>query len=215
MVPQERHVLVLRAIAEAFVDLASPEAVEVLRPLVRYPDSSVRLSATHGIMTSYKAALPELLQLSRDTEAEVRNWATFAIGSQLGVKDDADSFVDAPELRQALAERLTDADEETRAEAALGLALRGDASAIPVIEQELARDSRWSHYLEAAAALPDARFLLKRGQNALHRVEPEAQHGHQLRRPGLFEQANGHEDHRPIRSAEELWRAREHHQYSW
>jgi HEAT repeat protein len=55
--------------------------------------------------------------LTQDTAPEVRDWATFALGTQIDL--------DTSEIRDALAARLNDPDEVTRAEAATGLSRRG------------------------------------------------------------------------------------------
>jgi HEAT repeat protein len=159
MLSDEQNVHVLCAIATAFVDLQSEEATTILRPLATHPDAEVRLSATHGLLNSPNSALPELMRHTSDPDGDVRNWATFAIGSLLGDRDSPEDYVDTPEVRQVLADRLTDQHTEARAEATLGLALRGDPRAIPIIEQELERGPEWYHYLDAAAHLADPRFL--------------------------------------------------------
>ena len=136
---------VIESIALAFVDLRNPSVVTTLRPLATHADAGVRKAVVHGLLQRADDAIPELIALSRDANDEVRNWATFGLGSQ--------TEVDTPELRDALVERLDDPHDETRAEAALGLACRKDARAIPVIVRELANDSPWTHYEEAAALL--------------------------------------------------------------
>jgi HEAT repeat protein len=70
-----------------------------------------------------------LIQLSADPDAEVRDWATFALGAWL----DDDASVD-----DALAARLDDPDEETRGEAIHGLARRNDPRVIPALIAALA-----------------------------------------------------------------------------
>lgn len=66
-----------------------------------------------------------LLTLMRDGDTSVRDRATFAVGSL--------SDHDTPRIRAALAERLRDEDRAVSNEAALGLARRRDARAIPYI----------------------------------------------------------------------------------
>jgi HEAT repeat protein len=66
-----------------------------------------------------------LLTLMRDGDTSVRDRATFAVGSL--------SDHDTPRIRAALAERLRDEDRAVANEAALGLARRRDARAIPYI----------------------------------------------------------------------------------
>ena len=68
------------------------------------------------------AALDALIELSADPEPGVRDWATFALGTL--------APQDTPALRDALAARLDDPDDDTRLEAVHGLALRGDAARV-------------------------------------------------------------------------------------
>jgi HEAT repeat protein len=143
---------VLSAIADAFVDLDDPSSVDLLRPYVEHSDASVRKSVVYGLLPFAHLAIPELVRLSEDESDDVRNWATFGLGSQLGDRETAD-IVDTPEIREALVKRLLDKHAETRAEAALGLAKRGDVRAIPVVQMELEAGSEWDHYEEAAALL--------------------------------------------------------------
>jgi HEAT repeat protein len=86
-----------------------------------------------------------------------RNWATFGLGSHLGCKGDP-QLVDTLDVREALAKRLEDPHAETRAEATLGLAIRGDERAIPVVIRELRAGAEWTHYVEAAELLADPRL---------------------------------------------------------
>jgi HEAT repeat protein len=80
-----------------------------------------------------------------DPDSDVRDWATFGLGTQ----SDADSEV----IREALFERLADTDEDTRAEAAVGLAKRKDVRVLPVVLEELGRDVYGVLYEEAASYL--------------------------------------------------------------
>lgn len=95
-------------------------------------------------------ALATLMVLMGDSDDQVRDWATFAVGQFF---DD-----DTPEVRTALAQRLTDPHDETREEAVLGLARRHDERAIaPLIN--LLRGSPGSGALETAEELADPRFV--------------------------------------------------------
>jgi HEAT repeat protein len=158
MLEREQASAVISAVAYAFIDLAHPAAVDVLRPFISHPDAGVREAAVHGLLPVAERAISALVQLSRDEDENVRNWATFGLGSQLG-EPGAPGFVDTPEVRDALAQRLDDPHSETRAEASLGLAKRGDERAIPVIARELERETEWLHYVEAAEHLGDPRLF--------------------------------------------------------
>ncbi|MBN2196110.1 MAG: HEAT repeat domain-containing protein [Polyangiaceae bacterium] len=146
--------VVLAAVAAAFVDLAHPAAAELLKPLVGHPDPEVRGAVVHGLLPVARLVVPELIQLSGDEVADVRNWATFGLNTHLG-EPGADDFVDSEAIRDALAARLDDPHDETRAEAVEGLARRRDPRALPVLLLELERVPEWHHYIEAAEALGD------------------------------------------------------------
>ena len=89
-------------------------------------------------------AVAVLAQLSADPDPEVRDWATFGLGSQLGA--------DTALVREALAARLHDPEGDSAGEALLGLALRCDPRALPALLSWL-EDSPGNLIIEAAAAL--------------------------------------------------------------
>lgn len=70
-----------------------------------------------------------LIALAVDEDQEVRNWAAFGLGSQLDV--------DGLAIKDVLRRLLDDADEDTRAEAMVGLARRKDPGVIPVVAAAL------------------------------------------------------------------------------
>lgn len=157
MLETEQVASVIAAGVGAFIDLDPPSMVDRLRRFVSHPDAKVRHVVACAIATSAPQAIPELLHLSRDESDDVRNWATFGLGSMLGSRGDSD-LVDTEAVRSALADRLDDSHAETRAEAVLGLAVRGDERAIPVVARELASGTAWTHHVEAAELLADARL---------------------------------------------------------
>jgi HEAT repeat protein len=61
--------------------------------------------------------------------------------------------LDTPTLREALFERLTDSDDDTRGEAMVGLANRRDRRVVPAIAKELASDCVGSLAVEAAGII--------------------------------------------------------------
>jgi HEAT repeat protein len=96
-------------------------------------------------------ALQTLMSLMQDSEAIIRDWATF----ELGIMSDADS----PQIRDAFAKRLLDEYREARNEALVSLAKRQDPRVIPAILRELARDDVGESAIEAAGLMPDPSFL--------------------------------------------------------
>ena len=129
----------------------------VLIPLLRFAtdeDAIVRWQVARGIPAGIDPlpaeAVDVLTVMLRDEDSDVRDWAAFA----LGVREN-----DNPELRDALAHLLFDADDETAAEAAYALALRKDPRVLPVLEQVLKQPSVGRLYFEAAGALGDPALL--------------------------------------------------------
>ena len=66
--------------------------------------------------------------------------------------------MDTPALRDALAGRLADEDDDARCEAMVGLARRGDPRVIPPLLKALASESVWALEVEAASLIGDPRL---------------------------------------------------------
>ncbi|MER7948395.1 ankyrin repeat domain-containing protein [Streptomyces sp. NPDC096079] len=119
--------------ALALGECGDATAVPELLAVAGHPDASVRravAAALAGIVPAgHVEALGVLLGLSRDGDARVRDWATLAL---------AELPDDTPLVREGLAERLGDADPETAAEAARGLAIRQDPRAVDALAAILA-----------------------------------------------------------------------------
>lgn len=126
--------------------------LEQVAQLVHHPSEDVRWALAASLGASVPSArLDVLIELSRDREVRVRDWATFSLGSL--------SEVDSPELRAALVARLDDEDDETRGEALVGLAVRKDERVLPHLERELRRSSVGRLALDAAGELGDPSLL--------------------------------------------------------
>jgi hypothetical protein len=97
------------------------------------------------------AVIGALVALSRDPEAAVRDFATFALGSQLDANSD--------NVREALAARLHDSDLPTAGEALVGLARRQDPRALAMVLEQLGHLRLTGHVVEAAAELADPSAL--------------------------------------------------------
>jgi hypothetical protein len=96
-------------------------------------------------------SIDTLINLSRDSDSEVRNWATFGIGEINNRKDQC--------ILDALYDRLDDEHDDTRAEAMIGLAVKGDNRVVDAIEKELNKDTLMSLAIRAAGAVGERRFL--------------------------------------------------------
>jgi HEAT repeat protein len=105
---------VLQSVIFALGHRADPRAIEVLLPFVDNPSADIRYAAVHGLMPhDVPNVVAAVAKLARDSDRDVRNWATFTLGSQFESK--------SPTLCAALQERVTDSDPEIRGEALLGL----------------------------------------------------------------------------------------------
>jgi HEAT repeat protein len=144
--------LVVQSVIIALGHRASPRAIDALMQYVAHPSADLRYAVVHGLMPHDTPRVVEALaRLSRDADRDVRDWATFALGSQI----ESDSDV----LRAALHERVKDADPEVRGEALLGLARRKDTTIAGAVQSELEGQFHGDWAVEAAALLGDPQFL--------------------------------------------------------
>jgi hypothetical protein len=99
------------------------------------------------------AAIAALITLTRDADPDVRDWATFSLGTQ--------GRADSEAVRDALAARLDDEGGDTRFEAAVGLARRGDPRALVEVARRLDDETATIYLmdLDAAAQLADPVLL--------------------------------------------------------
>jgi HEAT repeat protein len=117
---------VLESLGYAFAHLDEPRGIGPLCALADHREDRVRLAIVHGLMHHHEErAVHTLIRLSADEDDDVRDWATFAVGTQIPL--------DTPAIRDALDARLHDNHPATQEEAMWGLAMRLDARAIPVL----------------------------------------------------------------------------------
>jgi HEAT repeat protein len=93
-----------------------------------------------------------LIRLTRDTDARVRDWATFAFNNGHQERD-------SEEIREALLDRTDDEDAEARGEALIALARRHDARVADLIRRELEREPEGDWAIEAADLLADSSLV--------------------------------------------------------
>jgi HEAT repeat protein len=76
-----------------------------LHELAHHGSRDIREAVAHALTGQDEAdVIALLIEFTTDADDDVRDWATFAIGSQ--------TDADGPDIRQALFDRLADADEE-------------------------------------------------------------------------------------------------------
>lgn len=118
---------VVEAVVHALGQRQDARTIDAFARAATHDASNVRWAVATALedLIADERAERVLLSLMKDADTSVRDRATFAVGSL--------SDHDTPRIRAALAERLRDDDRCVAHEAALGLARRRDARAIPYI----------------------------------------------------------------------------------
>lgn len=127
----------------------------VLSRLKNHDDSDMRDGVVHGLLDrDDPISVQTLVELSSDPDVDVRNWATFGIGTMINI--------DNAEIRDALYRRTEDEDDEVRGEALRGLARRDDDRVVNLIICELLfileAESFKDYVFEAAAMSGSSRL---------------------------------------------------------
>lgn len=143
---------VVAAALTALGHRGNARTIEPALALVDHPNEKVRLGSVMALSGHEdRRATDALIELSRDDDHDVRNWATFGIGRMCAA--------DYPDLREALRERVAEQDSEIRSEAMEGLASRKDEGVLPVIMAALESGDVIAGYLDAARAAADPVLL--------------------------------------------------------
>ncbi len=148
---RERNPIVIASLCHAFGHLHDPATIDAVRMWATHPDENVRFGVVHGL-SCYEdhRAIETLIQLSADDDSDVRDWATFSLGTQI--------TTDTPAIRNALRVRLDDPDDDTRMEALAGLARRCDPGVMEALRVLLADTDIDVLPLAAGLALADPSF---------------------------------------------------------
>ncbi|HYR28198.1 MAG TPA: HEAT repeat domain-containing protein [Thermoanaerobaculia bacterium] len=153
---------VLESVVHALAQKQDARTIEALARLSAHDASNVRWAVATALedLIGDERAEKVLLKLMRDGDTSVRDRATFAVGSL--------SDHDSPRIRAALAERLRDDDACVANEAALGLARRRDARAIPYIATavEASKDAEIEEAVDEITS-PDMLTELLKARDAL------------------------------------------------
>lgn len=122
---------VVEAAIHALAQRQDARTIDALSRVAEHDASNVRWAVATALedLIGDERAERVLLTLMRDGDTSVRDRATFAVGSL--------SDHDTPRIRAALVERLRDEDRAVANEAALGLARRRDARAIPYLAEAI------------------------------------------------------------------------------
>ena len=148
MLERESRGDVLNSILVALAHQHRAESVSHAFRFRQHADADVRYGVVHVLTGQTEPlAVAGLIELTRDPVADIRDWATFGLGTQLDL--------DTPEIRECLMDRLTDTDDNTRCEALVGLAQRRDRRVLPALSRELKSEFVQVIAVEAASLIAD------------------------------------------------------------
>lgn len=127
--------------------LADARAVPLVAHYSSHADARVRIAVAYacGCMPDEPLAMDALLGLMEDEDADIRDWATFGLGTL--------SDLDSPRIREQLAAALNDPSEDVRLEALAGLARRRDVKVLPALIAGLEQAEVDDMILEAASLM--------------------------------------------------------------
>jgi HEAT repeat protein len=141
------HFEVVRAAVSGLGHRPHADALQVLVTLSKHQSARMRRDVAVTLAGySEPAAVEALLQLASDEESEVRDWATFGLGTQ--------SDADNSDIRAMLWKNAHDVDSDVSGEALVGLARRQDPRAVDLLKPRLTEECRVYEF-DAAQALKD------------------------------------------------------------
>ena len=143
----EADVRPLNSAISALGHLENPGAVPLIAQFHSHESPETRFSVAFalGSFPNDPLSVSTLLKLMRDSDEDVRDWATFG----LGVLGEQDSSA----IRDALVSALADADADVSEEALVGLAKRRDTRVLQKLLAELQEPTVTSRVIEAAYTL--------------------------------------------------------------
>ncbi|WP_337964809.1 hypothetical protein [uncultured Flavobacterium sp.] len=135
-------------------DNLTDKQINVICAYKDHKSVTVKYALVYAILAIDKnKTINTLIELSKDKDSDIRDWATFGIGTQIET--------DTQIIREALWERINDTDTTTRLEAIVGLAKRKDENIKKILKKELLEiDEFGSLILEAIEEYNDKDFIL-------------------------------------------------------
>ena len=147
-----------QVLSSILIALSFQDSADAISLIIRFADHS-NPAVRHAVVlalasTECSDAIACLCAQSKDADDNVRDWATFTLGTLFET--------DTPRIRDALFERITDRHDDTRGEALLGLARRKDSRVIDALHKEFESDCVGALAVEAAEAMasPELRQYL-------------------------------------------------------
>jgi len=143
MLERENDADVQQTILLALSHVSGERRIAASLAYTSHADENIRYAVVHCLTgCTEPAAINALIRLTCDPDSDVRDWATFGLGSLMDLN--------SPAICDALFNRLDDEDRHTRCEALVGLAMRHDRRAIAAIQKELAGEMVGLLAVEAA-----------------------------------------------------------------
>ena len=147
----DTHPEVVAAAVAGFGHRPHPAALPDLVRLSNHANEKIRFDVAFALGSySEPEAIAALLQLASDESDDVRDWATFGLGSL--------QAADGPEIRRVLWQNVFDRDNDVRGEALVGLANRKDERVIALLLERLRPDCQ-VYELEASEQLANKQLL--------------------------------------------------------
>jgi HEAT repeat protein len=134
MAEEEAEIHVLESLGYALGHLYTDgRGIGFLEKLSHRPEVDLRFAAAYSLpiagTNTPLRVVPTLVRLTEDVDQDVRNWATFGLGTLIEI--------DSAEIREALTKRLKDSFSDVRGEAMVGLARRADVRMIDAFVKEV------------------------------------------------------------------------------
>ncbi|HLY74637.1 MAG TPA: HEAT repeat domain-containing protein [Planctomycetota bacterium] len=144
---QSPHRAIREAATDTLLEIGDARTVRLLLPLLRSSVPAIRNSARQLLQQLAKAAPEILIDLSRDPDVRMRVFAA-NIMTESGDHD----------LAQPLLDMLTDADENVRDAAVVGLGRLGAPEAIHRLEEFSSHGESWSRFsaIDALSQIPSS-----------------------------------------------------------
>ncbi|MHB8509920.1 MAG: HEAT repeat domain-containing protein [Candidatus Dormibacteria bacterium] len=174
LIAREQDPEVLAEAIHAASESTDTKALPLLIGHIHHPAAEVRRSVAAALPLCWPTnrqgeAIPNengfgaIEQLTNDPDDDVRDWALFALGTQLSL--------DGAAVTAMLRAHVTDVNPVARAEALMGLALRRDHTVVRHLIRELRGEEVGTLEIKAAAELADPR--LQPALRYLRRTWPE------------------------------------------
>ncbi len=160
----DAHTTVVQSAIAGLGHRPTRAALPALLAHLGHADARVRFALAYTL-GSYPDpdATAALVRLAADRDDDVRDWATFSLGTI--------SEADSDEIRTVLWTNAHDANRDVRGEAAVGLARRSDPRVIDLLKTRLLADDWQLYELEAVEEMPSPELL-----DTLHRLRDGVEH---------------------------------------